>query len=64
MTQIDTTKFYKFRIEQRKDLSFYLDMRDWLNKNCTKHWQWYAATDSIVFWDEQDAVAFKLTFGL
>lgn len=57
-----TKTLYKFYVRQRTDITYYKVMRAWLDSNCTKNWQWYSSIDSIVFWDEQDAIAFKLKF--
>jgi hypothetical protein len=43
------TKF-KFYVKQRNDMTYYHEMRAWLDSSCTKKWQWDSSKDTIVFW--------------
>jgi len=51
---------YKFFISPFENLAYYRNMSIWLNENCTPGWRWCYGV--IYFWDEQDALAFKLKY--
>lgn len=53
---------YTFYIEQRTDINYYKEMKNWLDISCSKDWKWIESKDSIVFYNEEDAIAFKLKY--
>ena len=53
---------HSFYVKQRSDITYYHEMKAWLNANNIRDYHWSSATDTITFGSEQDALAFKLKY--
>lgn len=65
MDDIDKKDKISFYVRQRRDLGFYRGIREWLIDNGVTHddYYWNGSTDTITFYNEADAVAFRLKYG-